>query len=107
MENVVGSIEYPETTYIKSLYKINEKSSRLIIKEQDRVVYPSRVLTFVGKLMVSPMHYFLISVSEADGTAFVSRGYRIAPLVGAGYHEIWVDIHSNPRMISSECVWRS
>lgn len=107
LDNGVYSIKYPKTTHIKNLYKIKEKSSKLIIKEQDRVEYPSRVLTFVGKLMESPMHYYLFSVSEADGTAFISRGYRVAPLVGAGYHEIWGDIHTNPHMVSSECVWRS
>lgn len=107
MENAVKSIKYPSMYYVKNLYRIQEKSSSVIIEEKDKIEYPNRVLNFVHKLMESPMHYFLVCVSEADGTAFVSRGYKIASKVGAGYHEIWGDIHTNPRRISSSTAWQS
>ncbi len=97
-------LDYPKRHFFKNLYEINENGSQLIAKEQDKVEYIGRK-TKIG--MGHPMHYYFISVSETDATAFVATGYQFAPLVGAGYHEIWGNIHTKPMMISSECVWRS
>ncbi len=104
MENAVNELDYPVKYFFKNLYKINEKGSQLIIKEQDKVEYKGRK-TKIG--MDHPMHYYFMSVSESDGSAFVAKGYQVAPLVGGGYHEIWGNIHEKPKMISSQCVWQS
>jgi hypothetical protein len=104
MENAVNELDYPVKYFFQNLYEINEKGSQLIIKEQDKVEYKGRK-TKIG--MGHPMHYYFISVSESDGTAFVATGHQFGPLVGGGYHEIWGNIHKKPRMISSHCVWQS
>ena len=104
MENAVNELDYPVKYIIKNLFEIKENSSRQIIKEEDEVEYMGRIPGFG---MPPPMHYFIISVSESDGTAFVATGYQIALLVGGGYHEVCGNIHKKPRMISSQCVWRS
>lgn len=104
MENAVNELDYPVKYIIKNVFEVKEDSSRLIIKEEDEVEYRGRK-TGIG--MSTPMHYFIISVSESDGTAFVATGYEFAPLVGAGHHEVWGNIHKKPRMISSQCVWQS
>ncbi len=97
-------LDYPKRHFFKNLYKIDENGSQLIIKEQDILEYIGRK-TKIG--MGHPMHYYFISVSETDATAFVATGHQFAPLVGAGYHEIWGNINTKPKMISSQRVWCS
>ena len=107
MENAINSISYPQNYLIKTLYKINPRSSEVIIDENQRIAYGGKIIRFTAKYMKCPMHFIIYSLSDDCDMAFVSYGYHIAPKTGAIYHQVWENINENPMMISSECVWRS
>ena len=107
MENAVDSLSVPGATYIKSLYKIGNKGIEPILGQDDKMEYPDRMLAFTAKYMESPMIYFLFTIPQGSNMAMVSQGFRLAPLCGAGYHEIWTDLDTIPKLADKREIWRS